>query len=239
MESRTDFDLNQALAAWRKQFSDELSDEQLKELESHLLESSTALQQGGFSEAEAFLVAAHRLGRPVELGEEFRRNQLFSFTSGHARWLLTGALGYVGLQSLFGIVQRVAGTASLLLTHNTAILGASGLIVAVVSLFVVALLLLDVAKGGRRLAPLLNSRFVKSRARVASIVGLLVLAHWAASLVATHQLNVFINSVGMAQVGSFLRTAVLLNHFTVIAAGMLAIAAAGVVWMPERHKSVL
>lgn len=238
MESRTDFNLNLSLAAWRERFSDELSDEQMKELESHLLEASTALQERGLTEAEAFLVAAHRLGRPVELGEEFRRNQLFSFPSEHARWLLAGALGCVGLHSFFGIVQRVAGTASLLLTHNTAMLGASALIVAVVSLLVVALLLLDVAKGGRRLAPLFNSRFLKSRGRVALIVGILVLGNWAASLIATHQLEVVIDSVGIAEVGSFLRTAALLNHLTVIAAAMLAVAAAGFVWTPERHKSV-
>jgi hypothetical protein len=235
MESRTDFDLNQTLAAWRKRFSDELTDEQVKELETHLLETSTALQEGGLSKAEAFLVAAHRLGRPVEIGAEFSRNQLFSFTSEHARWLLTGALGYVGLQSLFGIVQRVASAGSLLLTHNTMLLGSSALIVAVVSLCVAALVLLDVARGGRRLAPLLNSRCFKSRARVALTVGLLVLGNWAASLVVTYQLNVFVNTVAMAQVGSFWKISALLNHFTVIAAAILAIAAAGFVWTPERR----
>ena len=239
MESRTDLHLNQTLAAWRERFANELTDEQIRELETHLLEASTALQERGLSKAEAFLVAAHRLGRPVEIGAEFRRNQLFSFTSEHARWLVTGALGYVALHSLFGIVQRAAGAVSLLLTHNTAILGTSALIVAVVSLCLVALLLLDVAKGGRRLAPIFNSRFLKSRAWVASIVGLLVLGNWAASLVATQQLKLLIDSNGMLHAGSFLKNSVLLNHFTVIAAAILAIGAAGVVWKPARHKSVV
>ena len=238
MESRPEFDLAVALDAWRKRSSEDLSDEQLRELESHLVEGSAALREKGLSEAEAFLIATHRLGRPVELGEEFRRNELFTFTSGHARWLLTGALGYVGLHAVFGIVQRIAGTASLLLTHDTAILGASAIIVVVVSLFVGALLLLDVAKGGPMLAPILNSRFLRSPTRVALIVALLIAANWAASHVASLQLNVFLNSVPSAQVGSFLRTSVLLNQFTAAAAGMLAIAAASLVWTPERHKSI-
>jgi len=237
MESRTDFDLNQAFAAWREGFSDELSDEQLKELESHLIEASTALKEKGLSEAEAFLIAARRLGRPVEIGEEFRRNELFSFTSQHARWLLTGAVAYVALHSLFGIVQRVAGTASLLLTRDTTILGASAVIVAFVSLFAVALLLLDVAKGGRRFAPLFNPRIFRSRARVASIVGLLIFGNWAASFVADYHLKLLIDSTGIQDVGSLIKNAVLLNHFTAIAAAMLAIAAAGFAWTPERHKS--
>jgi hypothetical protein len=52
--------------------------DELEEIEGHLEDSMTELEQQGLSEREAFLVAANRMGNPVEIGEGFEKMGLLS-----------------------------------------------------------------------------------------------------------------------------------------------------------------
>jgi hypothetical protein len=69
------FDLDHAIGRWRVALAGaELEVEAIAELEMHLLDSMEDLASTTpLSEEERFLVAAHRLGHPIELGQEFER----------------------------------------------------------------------------------------------------------------------------------------------------------------------
>jgi len=67
------FDLEKAVAEWRRQLSSGgvESAELLDELEGHLREETEELKQSGSSEEEAFTVAAEKMGRAPSLKTEF------------------------------------------------------------------------------------------------------------------------------------------------------------------------
>jgi hypothetical protein len=67
------FDPKLALKTWRDGMVREgrLSPAQVAELEAHLLDAFEAADQRELSPEERFLIATHRIGRPVELGHEY------------------------------------------------------------------------------------------------------------------------------------------------------------------------
>lgn len=69
------FDLNQQISNWRKNVIEKgschVSD--VDEMESHLKDEIDQLKSQNLSEQEAFLVAAHRLGQPDAIAEEFAK----------------------------------------------------------------------------------------------------------------------------------------------------------------------
>jgi hypothetical protein len=75
MENISEFDLNIALRQWLARFgqSPQFKVENLKELESHVLDSVVQLQCKGLSSEESFLVATHRVGNPDKLEPEFAK----------------------------------------------------------------------------------------------------------------------------------------------------------------------
>lgn len=68
-------ELNEQLAQWRHYLASDpsLAPADLDELESHLRDQIDALQTGGLSEDEAFLISVKRLGARSELSREFAR----------------------------------------------------------------------------------------------------------------------------------------------------------------------
>jgi hypothetical protein len=75
MENETGFSLDKALGSWRKdlQRSGTVTNEESRELESHLLDTFSTLCRRGLHEDEAFLIAKHRLGRAGDLATEFEK----------------------------------------------------------------------------------------------------------------------------------------------------------------------
>lgn len=75
MENQTRFDLDQALEQWRKEIrqTGTVNEEQIVELESHLMESLAGLRTLGLTEEEAFWIARRRLGRTEQIADEFAK----------------------------------------------------------------------------------------------------------------------------------------------------------------------
>src|SRR4026209_1527781 len=75
MKNETSFDLNLAIQHWRENLaqSPSLSRQSLDELESHLRDSSMALERAGLSAEEAYLIAAKRMGPTGKLEMEFEK----------------------------------------------------------------------------------------------------------------------------------------------------------------------
>ena len=73
MENKTRFDLNAAVESWQQELAaqPELTPDVRRELETHLRDTVTELQQRGLSEEESFWLARRRAGQPKQLGEEF------------------------------------------------------------------------------------------------------------------------------------------------------------------------
>jgi len=90
-------DVEKRIEQWRARLaaSETLSNTEINELESHLREEIGSLRRTGLSEAEAFLVARHRLGDAAELEGEFAK------VYGHRRslqrlsWMALGVLLYL------------------------------------------------------------------------------------------------------------------------------------------------
>lgn len=93
------FDLNSAIKNWRDALKAQPSfrGSDLDELEDHLREETTALQGGGLSEEEAFLVACRRLGKPEDLNGEFAIADPARRRSFRLSWMITGALALIFL----------------------------------------------------------------------------------------------------------------------------------------------
>ena len=93
--------LTARIARWRAglEASDALTDEALDELESHLRDEQEALCAAGLSDAEAFLIAARRLGRSEQLDAEFAKVQPRGGWGRRSHFMVLGAaLGLLGVQ---------------------------------------------------------------------------------------------------------------------------------------------
>jgi uncharacterized membrane protein len=86
-------DLEQSIAAWRKQMlaAGVKSPVPLEELEAHLREEIERLVKSGLSEQSAFETSAAEMGRPEKLNCEFKKNERTSMKN--KLLILTGILG--------------------------------------------------------------------------------------------------------------------------------------------------
>jgi hypothetical protein len=94
MENDTTFDLNERLDRWRSALKNRptISEEDIEELESHLSDTMDLLVKSGLSQAEAFLVGAHRVGHPAALEEEFGYAKPGAVWKERAQWMVLGIL---------------------------------------------------------------------------------------------------------------------------------------------------
>lgn len=117
MERQPRFDLNTATATWLDELrqSGTLTDDDLRELHGHLLDSIEALKAGGLSEEEAFLVARHRLGSNESLGAEFGKIRRPFAVQREPVIFLLGALAFVVLKN--GLDAAGFGLSRWLVTH--------------------------------------------------------------------------------------------------------------------------
>lgn len=92
METKTSFDLNQQLHAWRENLgqSPAFQRENLDELEAHLRDSIGRLQGAGLSVEEAFMVAAKRVGTGGSLAAEYEKVNRQTVWLDRMFWMLVG-----------------------------------------------------------------------------------------------------------------------------------------------------
>lgn len=106
MENSSRFDLNEAIRSWRAtlEVSPALRAETVDELESHLRDSAAALEAGGLSAEEAFLIACRRLGTSAALEREFGKVNTGQVWLNRAVWMVAGS---VVIGALWSVVSAI------------------------------------------------------------------------------------------------------------------------------------
>jgi hypothetical protein len=91
------FDVEKQITQWRNDLlaSETLAAADVGELETHLREEISHLRDGGLPDAEAFLVARHRLGDAAALEEEFAKVNTRSRLTSRFQWMAAGVLLYI------------------------------------------------------------------------------------------------------------------------------------------------
>ncbi|HVK59029.1 MAG TPA: hypothetical protein VM735_09630 [Candidatus Kapabacteria bacterium] len=93
MENPTGFDVKRATDQWRQSLQHlSLSDADIAEVETHFIDSMTALEARGLSPEESFLVAKHRIGPAERIDREFRKIKPDLLWLRRACWIVFGAL---------------------------------------------------------------------------------------------------------------------------------------------------
>jgi hypothetical protein len=89
MENKAGFYLNKALQDWKAELASQpgISAENIRELETHLLESITAFRKSGCSEEDAFSKARQKLGPVPQLGAEFAKENLLKVWRDRVFWI--------------------------------------------------------------------------------------------------------------------------------------------------------
>ena len=94
---KTMCDLDKRIEQWRTDLagSEVLGSSDIDELENHLREEIARLKASGLSQAEAFLVARHRLGDADRLAEEFAKINPSVVWRKRLFWAAAGLFGYI------------------------------------------------------------------------------------------------------------------------------------------------
>jgi len=95
METKNDFNLNNAIASWRQELlaQGDILPAEIRELESHLRLSIDGLKQRGLREDEAFWVARRRLGPGEQIAAEFAKAKPYRLWQDRLHWLTVGVVG--------------------------------------------------------------------------------------------------------------------------------------------------
>lgn len=97
MDSKPHFDLTRATQHWLSQLEQggTFTNDDLQELQSHLLDGVDALQATGLNQQEAFLVATHRVGNVEVLAQEFGKLDRPSQPQRESVLLLIGVVSFM------------------------------------------------------------------------------------------------------------------------------------------------
>ncbi len=103
MASKDTNRLEQNIAMWRASLKSgsEMTDDNLIELESHLLDDIEALTKNGLTESEAFLVAKHRIGHKDELSSEYKKINQWTYFFEQLKPFLLGFLLFQAFEACF------------------------------------------------------------------------------------------------------------------------------------------
>ena len=122
------FQLDNAIENWRNGLlqNQSMQDSDIDELESHLRDEVDSLMLGGFSDEEAFMVSAHRMGDHQAVGQEFAKVNPSLAWRRRAFWMFFGILVSMLVTGVASVCS--SGSAALLiwLDINGYISGASG-----------------------------------------------------------------------------------------------------------------
>lgn len=98
--------MTENIAAWRANLAAQpgIFAEDVRELETHLLESIEQLKMRGLSEEEAFWLSCRRLGTGEKIAAEFTKSQPGRAWRDRAYWMAFGALAICAWNGLFGLI---------------------------------------------------------------------------------------------------------------------------------------
>jgi len=107
MENQNRSDLDNRIAAWRRQLlaKEVIQSDEADELESHLRISMGVLMEQGLSPDEAFLVAQKRLGLVEQLHGEYEKINGHRFWGCKIAWMIGG---YLGITLIMGLIKVIA-----------------------------------------------------------------------------------------------------------------------------------
>lgn len=107
MDHKSHFDLTQATQTWLSQLEQRgtFTKDDLRELQSHLLDGIDALQTTGLSQQEAFLVATHRVGPVDVLAEEFGKLGRPAQPQRESVLLLVGVISFMLIKNIVALVS--------------------------------------------------------------------------------------------------------------------------------------
>lgn len=110
MEYRTKFDLEKSIEDWKVRLlkGDNMSLDNVTELEVHLQDEISELQKTGLSEEECFLVAKKRMGGTEELTIEFGKVNRGIFILNRITPYLKGVLLYVGFLTVAKLLTNIS-----------------------------------------------------------------------------------------------------------------------------------
>ncbi|MBL9140099.1 MAG: hypothetical protein JNK85_29780, partial [Verrucomicrobiales bacterium] len=179
----TPFDLTRALLGWRSRMSaaGPCRAEDVDEMETHLRDSTAALEARGLTTEEAFLVATRRLGREADLALEIAKVHPAEVFRTRAIWMLVGIL-------VFGFVGDVARVSSNVFVLGSRWLGADslwlgwiGILGALLPVVAGAVIFAGFARGRRFIiTPRATDRFRHHALRASLVLGALLAARVAA-----------------------------------------------------------
>ena len=91
MENKARFDLNKVLEDWKAELATQpgVSAENIRELETHLLESINAFRKKGCCDEDAYSKARQKLGSVQQLGAEFAKENLLKVWRDRVFWITT------------------------------------------------------------------------------------------------------------------------------------------------------
>jgi uncharacterized membrane protein len=109
------FDLESAIENWKHDFHQDglVSPENADELEAHLRDLTSDLQQKGLSQQEAFMIGTHRMGCAAELEKEFAKNCPTIWWRNRVMWMLTGYIAVSASGSLISMLVAFASASAL------------------------------------------------------------------------------------------------------------------------------
>jgi hypothetical protein len=89
MENKASFYLNKALQDWKAELAAQpgINAENIRELETHLLESFNAFRKEGCTNEDAFSKARQKLGSVPQLGAEFAKENLLKVWRDRVFWM--------------------------------------------------------------------------------------------------------------------------------------------------------
>lgn len=115
MENEARFNLNKALQDWKAELAAQtgIGAENIRELETHLLESIDTFRKHGCSDEDAFLMARRKLGSVQQLGAEFAKENLLKVWRDRVFWI-TAVLLFMQLTTEVGhtLLGKLAHTVS-------------------------------------------------------------------------------------------------------------------------------
>lgn len=102
------FDLNKGVEQWKISLSqyDSISQKNVIELESHLLDEIEDLKEKGLSDKEAFWVARNRIGEERLLQTEFKKSNIKELYLNRFSWIIFGGLIFQFISLLGNIVYN-------------------------------------------------------------------------------------------------------------------------------------
>jgi hypothetical protein len=110
MENRTELSIAESINNWKHQLLEKsnFTQDNINELESHLLDEIQALRKIGLNEEESFLVASKRIGTIEHLTSEFSKINRKVYLRNRILLVLKGMLAFIGFMAITELVTNTS-----------------------------------------------------------------------------------------------------------------------------------